>query len=551
MHRCVIAAAAAVVLFACAGSAVSTDATVEELPVAELWSQALQKTGLEYMDVRAEILGRGPEAVSFLEEKLTEEDWHSRMLAQALIERIRDPDQYRYYEELLVVPIRWAGMNVLPAYEVLPRMARGMRRGRLPGDGPPPTPKGGLHELEAVPFLAELLLKRSVPQQPNISDELPKEAPEKLYTIEEVAEALNVTVKTAQYWVEELYLLPVRRGPDGGLLVGQEGLQEFARRNYIAEEYRSREESQLAYSALARSYGAGVLGTLDHPLVVPVLIEVLESDDYMEAKYGAKWGLALAKSWGTLGQLVSSLEHEDATVRAAAAEALRRIKDRAAAWPLTEDMRLFSSIAGRFLRLHGETLSAQRTGEAAIRQLLQQWEQLAAEVLELGPECRRMYAFCLEQMGDLRVTLGEMEKARGRYEEAQTVLSALPENSKDMARLAQKLLRLAEPEGEQQQGAGAEDPPGLLAPGQNLSRRATNSSSIAMKFSYLVFMAMEWLGPRMNPPPGAPRSMAVRTAVRISAGVPSIKSSTGIPPQKHKLSPNISFRRPTSIPAVV
>ena len=44
-------------------------------------------------------------------------------------------------------------------------------------------------------------------------------------------------------------------------------------------------------------------------------------------------------------------------------------------------------------------------------------------------------------------------------------------------------------------------------------------------------------GASLAPPPGAPRSMAVRTARRTSCGVPPIRTSSRIPPQKTRRSP--------------
>ena len=70
---------------------------------------------------------------------------------------------------------------------------------------------------------------------------------------------------------------------------------------------------------------------------------------------------------------------------------------------------------------------------------------------------------------------------------------------------------------------------------------------MAMKFSYLVPKAIEWLGPRMNPLAFFASSKARRTSRRASSGVPAMSDSSATAPQTQRRSPN----RSTSVATLI
>jgi len=328
------------VVFALGGHTVlaADNAQGQEVMLAEQFGQAIEARGAEYVELRDAVAGRGAEALDFLRERLADRDWHVRMLAEAMIGRITDPERYRHYEELLVVPVLISLPYRIGPFQTIQGVAKGLWPGPLHRYAKPEerSIEGWLHQADAAPFLVELLVKDSALRSPLVPVQLPEEEPDRLYTVEEVAEMLSITQKTAECWFT--------RGPqflaqltEGIVWVRHKNLQAFVRQYFPTRVVGpGPQPSQHGRRPpLTRCYAAVRLGVFEHPSVVPALVEVLQSDDFAEVRSCAATGLGMTKSPQAVEPLVNALSDEVTAVRRHAAQALGEISDPRAVKPLT------------------------------------------------------------------------------------------------------------------------------------------------------------------------------------------------------------------------
>jgi hypothetical protein len=300
----------AVILALCTNTLLWGDRPEAEEPtLEEQFAQALRAKGPEYVSIRDAIVEEGSGAVAFLSQRLADADWHVRVLAEAMLLRISDPQRCRYYGELLLVPTVRAGWMRGGPVPTLAAAARGVvppgyryvvgarrMRARVP------LVSGPLQEASALPFLAELLMKASLTQPLFVTPPLPEDEPGRVYTVEEVADMFNVTVETARYWV--------------GWGITRKNLDRFVR--YCLPPAGRGGPSP----RLARCYAALLLGNSKDPLAVEALTEILYSDEPTLLRECAARGLGMSKSAHAIPPLLTALSDEADQVRAAAASAL-------------------------------------------------------------------------------------------------------------------------------------------------------------------------------------------------------------------------------------
>ncbi len=305
------------VILALCGNVVLWSEETQAPTLEEQFAQALRAKGPEYVTIRDTIVEKGTAALAFLSQRLADPDWHTRLLAEAMLLRISDPQRCRYYGELLLVPTVRAGWMREGPVPTLAAAARGVvppeyrcvvgvrrMRGRVP------LVSGPLQEASAVPFLAELLMKASLTQPLFVTPPLPEDEPGRVYTVEEVADMFNVTRETARYWVETAGLWCP------GPTVTRKNLDRFVR--YCLPPVGRGGPSP----RLARCYAALLIGNSKHPLAVEVLTEILQSDEAALLRECAARGLGMTKSEQAIPPLLTALSDEADQVRATAASAL-------------------------------------------------------------------------------------------------------------------------------------------------------------------------------------------------------------------------------------
>jgi hypothetical protein len=199
--------------------------------VQRLFEQALEAKGDEYIELRNQIAGR-KEAVSFLKAKLSDQDWKAAIIAEAILGRIKQPETYRHYEELLIVPIKaahgfahdWMTRKRPDPFERIRGMAPcdttndALLTGQyLVGSGyrrPESTPQTNsqlaLHQEDAVPFLVELALKEITVELPGFASGIPLADDANSYSVHAVAALLNVTAETVERWCKARPVMSLR-----------------------------------------------------------------------------------------------------------------------------------------------------------------------------------------------------------------------------------------------------------------------------------------------------------------------------------------------------
>ncbi|MHC4153345.1 MAG: HEAT repeat domain-containing protein [Planctomycetota bacterium] len=350
--------------------------------VQRLFKQALEAKGDRYIELRNQIAG-SKDAVSFLKARLSDPNWKTAIIAEAVLGRVEQPQTYRYYEELLIVPLKKArGLNResptiigFRPFESIPYIAQceksNLRRpestevtrtARHTRDLEP-----ALHQESAVPFLVELLLKDTARELPDLASQIPLVKETKIYSDSDAAALLGVTQKTIASW-RAAYLLtrcferdkiqhsdlvaffgryhePKSSGREVSHQphLSQEHVdsrawqEEQAYRRIISRENRTpssgRQEPTPDPGALARCYAVLRLGCLDHPSMLPALIESLQTDNSAHVRAYAARHLY---SHEALPALRKALNDKAPRVRRAAAETLGELKDTESVPALTE-----------------------------------------------------------------------------------------------------------------------------------------------------------------------------------------------------------------------
>ncbi len=298
-----------VLLISCLGAA-------SELPVEELFSQALHEKGKAYLDIRNKILAVGVDDDSFLRELSQNSDCQTRLLAQALLERLTEPQKCQHFEELMIVPIAQVtslkaqmmmGASPFESIKLLTQTPRGrnyVRRLEMFRSSEA-TFKNFCHDESAFAFLAEIALKDTMLELPELSEQIEWSDKEKIYTVNEVAVMLDVLPQTAGKWHLAGLFCPRRISHfDSSALIGLPQIKAFYQLysdKIIKPEYFRSKGSvlQVIHSGMSlfsarfekspgslfRCYAVLMIGSFSRPEVPEVLYEVFKADasDYVRA----------------------------------------------------------------------------------------------------------------------------------------------------------------------------------------------------------------------------------------------------------------------------
>ncbi|MHC4284508.1 MAG: HEAT repeat domain-containing protein [Planctomycetota bacterium] len=295
---------------------------LHKLTFQELFDQALKAKGDEYIEIRDAIIKRRKAAVSFLKVKVRDQDWKTAILAEAMLGRITDPKSYRHYEELLIIPIKYAwifnaGTPIEPQpFNDIRVISKGQWgwRSRSYGKDNVITFDRALHQEDAIPFLIDVVLKDSLKELPTLISRIPWAESERAYSCKEVAEILQVTEKTAICWCGTRELLPL--GKNGRVL--HRDVAAFVRR-YSESTIRNYYNRNLV-----RCYAVIRLGRFEDPAIIPALIESLKTDDNAHVRSYTAEQLCDQEA---IEPLREALDDRDSIVREAAAKTLGVLKD--------------------------------------------------------------------------------------------------------------------------------------------------------------------------------------------------------------------------------
>ncbi|MHC4150382.1 MAG: HEAT repeat domain-containing protein, partial [Planctomycetota bacterium] len=360
------------------GASASQSDQPQKLPIRGLFDKALAAKGDEYIKLRGELIER-KNALSFLKTKMSDKDWKTAILAEAMLGCKTNPETYRHFEELLIVPLKRArGLHRQPMPHIgfrpfsdIWRIATGGRSNRLmPESRKPPSLRRrsrlepALHQEDAIPFLVELALKDSIREPPSLASSVPLADNEKMYTVSSVAALLQVTERTIKCWsitrllpasgendqIAHKYVMEFFRfyqderplgDPDSRKdeISGRDGLAELedeeARELEAVRRIRDKRgkatnrpvisaKTASDPGALARCYAVIRLGCFEHPAIVPTLVESLQTDGCDNVRAHAARQLYAPEA---VVSLRKALSDKAPRVRRAAAKTLSGLAD--------------------------------------------------------------------------------------------------------------------------------------------------------------------------------------------------------------------------------
>jgi HEAT repeat protein len=372
------------------GASASQSDQPQKLPTRGLFDKALAAKGDEYIKLRGELIER-KNALSFLKTKMSDKDWKTAILAEAMLGCKTNPETYRHFEELLIVPLKRArGLHRQPMPHIgfrpfsdIWRIATGGRSNRLmPESRKPPSLRRrsrlepALHQEDAIPFLVELALKDSIREPPSLASSVPLADNEKMYTVSSVAALLQVTERTIKCWsitrllpasgendqIAHKYVMEFFRfyqderplgDPDSRKdeISGRDGLAELedeeARELEAVRRIRDKRgeatnrpvisaKTASDPGALARCYAVIRLGCFEHPAIVPTLVESLQTDGCDNVRAHAARQLYAPEA---VVSLRKALSDKAPRVRRAAAKTLGGLADTGAVRTLIHMLR--------------------------------------------------------------------------------------------------------------------------------------------------------------------------------------------------------------------
>ena len=260
---------------------VSAQVGNEKEDLQKLFDRAVAAEGLEYAQLRDAIVARGVEAVPFLKQKCSDKDRTHRILAAAMLSWINEPQENKRREELVHQVLVWvhsrhfrSGMLTSVGAEALGPYSRGHAR----GEGRIEL-EDELHEVSAVPFLLELVLK-GVIGRPRPED-------------------------------AERYTYRRSKPTERSILVAAKNPK---------------------YCLWARWYATALVGGLQGADVIPVLTDLLQSNKSYELRACAATGLRRTKRLDVVEPLIAALADEMSAVRRSARYALVKITGEDYGW---------------------------------------------------------------------------------------------------------------------------------------------------------------------------------------------------------------------------
>ncbi len=192
-------------------------AAAAEPTIEQLFKDALDAEGQVYIDVRQKILNLLPQNESFLKEQAKSTDLQTRIIAQAILERAAKPQEYRHFEELMIVPITVAAkygrnfrrlvnpFDTIKEITQIPKTSRSLENRRTTIDAWVGTPsqtnyRSYCHDDSAFLFMAEMAMKDTMLDLPELSEQVEWTDGQKTYTLIATAEMLGVLPQTAEKW---------------------------------------------------------------------------------------------------------------------------------------------------------------------------------------------------------------------------------------------------------------------------------------------------------------------------------------------------------------
>ncbi len=192
-------------------------AAAAEPTIEQLFKNALDAEGQAYIDVRQKILNLSPQNDSFLKEQAKSTDLQTRIIAQAILERAAKSQEYRHFEELMIVPITVAAkygrnfrrlvnpFDTIKEITQIPKTSRSLENRRTTIDAWVGTPSqinyhSYCHDDSAFLFMAEMAMKDTMLDLPELSEQVEWTDSQKTYTLNARAEMLGVLPQTAEKW---------------------------------------------------------------------------------------------------------------------------------------------------------------------------------------------------------------------------------------------------------------------------------------------------------------------------------------------------------------
>ncbi len=314
--RCLIALLlAGMLLSGCRTPGVSK--AVDTSPEALLFAQALKADGADYVSIRSKIIARKAEALPFLRSKISDPDWHVRVVAQIMIAHIEDPQTYARYEEKMMTIRRGIMHRGAPSFY-------DDAYGAPFAPGPDSKAKIRLadarrqySETSAIWFLAETALMRSVSCKPVRVMSLPNADPDTLYSSDEIAQMLNVSLKTVESWMNRL--IRIQRIPGVGVRAKLRDVRSFAE-GYL------RPDCSIYYQEAVRLRAMLTLSSFaDNPTVIPLLRELLESRESTKIRGYAAIALGQSGDARAIIPLWRARNDSNKQVKEAAGKSLKRL----------------------------------------------------------------------------------------------------------------------------------------------------------------------------------------------------------------------------------
>ncbi len=298
------------------GASASQSDQPQKLPIRELFDKALAAKGNEYIKLRSELIER-KNALSFLKARMSDKDWKTAILAEAMLDRIKDTQRYASYEKFLFHLVGKVGkthVSPIRDIEAVATWSPEWREETLKDYGGPPHINVVFDHMakeDVLPFLVELALKDSVAYLDYTKPAFAVEFLEKYFS-----EDFGIGEG-------ELYYEFIASGCNHLKgIVGIEGLSPEQRRQ-LCELVRIMEKDMEA-RAFFRYYATIRLGSFTHPVAQAALIELLRLDDNSRIR---RYAAERIREPNAAAHLRVALQDGDPAVRETAALALGRLAD--------------------------------------------------------------------------------------------------------------------------------------------------------------------------------------------------------------------------------
>ena len=305
-----------------------------KLSISVLYEKMMDSRSYEYIKYRSEIIARGDESERILNDKLKrEDDYNQRIVINAVLERIKDPNKYTGYEENIkkafydVSRTRVGPKGALgPTYKTAKAAASIYKDYGYMGYGGGP-PRGGMGDIKyktfeerqaflqneySFYFLAETALKDSLQNSERVAD-VPPEAKQYPEYFQALKDSRNKGMMGHGFG-----------GMMGPAFVRFTGEMPPKKIMVKLRKYFNRIENDERIAEYNRAFAVIRLGWFDNKDALPILIELLETDSScMVRSYAAQ---QIVQTEGSLA-LRKVLGDDCESVRERAVESLGDLRD--------------------------------------------------------------------------------------------------------------------------------------------------------------------------------------------------------------------------------